>query len=268
MGRKRTTLDQKTIDRYKKEGRGQGRGSEYKPWINIHSFSSQGIVSRLYGYKTGRMHSFMSHLEKNYYYLLWWSDKVVDIREQYPLLDIDIALKIAEDFQINYPFDRQTGTPRILTTDFMITLKINGKEIDIARTVKPAKELDKKRVIEKFEIEKLYWEEKGVNWGIVTDKEIPEEMVSNLEWFYSAYVLEKQDNMEIDDLKYIASILKERIQEIDSPIRKITEEIDKEFKLKPGISLYLLKHVIARKLLPVNIREKIELTEPIKLIQL
>ena len=67
-------------------GKGLGEGSDYKPWITVQDFSSKGIVSRVYSHKTGRVHHFLSRNELYYFYILEWSDKVLDIREQYPLL--------------------------------------------------------------------------------------------------------------------------------------------------------------------------------------
>lgn len=267
MGRKRTKMDKKKIDKLIKEGRGQGKGKEYKPWIDIHSFSSKGIASRIPGLKTGRMHSFMSKLETSYYYILWWSDEVVDIREQYPLLDIEAAWSIAKDLNINYPLEITTKTPIVLTTDFMITVKVKNKEIELARTIKPAKELEKERVIEKLEIERAYFESQGINWGIVTEKEIPEEIVENLNWVYIAFELEKMGNLEIEDLNYFALILKERIERNSESISNLTKELDKEMKLEQGTAMYLFRHLIAKKMIPINIKEKININKPVKLLE-
>ena len=63
-------------------GCGSGEGKEYKPWITIQDFSSQGMVSRVRSHKTGRVHHFLSRNELYYFYALEWSDKVLDIREQ------------------------------------------------------------------------------------------------------------------------------------------------------------------------------------------
>ena len=38
------------------EGRGLGTGSDYKPWITIHDFPSNGKVVRILGQKTHRIH--------------------------------------------------------------------------------------------------------------------------------------------------------------------------------------------------------------------
>lgn len=55
MSKRRYGLSEEKIQAYIKEGRGQGEGENYKPWINIHDFPSQGRVSRCFSWKTGRV---------------------------------------------------------------------------------------------------------------------------------------------------------------------------------------------------------------------
>ena len=38
-----------------REGRGQGSGMEYKPWVAIQDFASRGMVSHVKGQTTGRL---------------------------------------------------------------------------------------------------------------------------------------------------------------------------------------------------------------------
>lgn len=55
------------IEKWIKEGRGSGIGSDYKPWIRIQDVSSLGRSHRLKGIKTKRKHEFLSDLERNYF---------------------------------------------------------------------------------------------------------------------------------------------------------------------------------------------------------
>ncbi len=82
-----------------KEGRGSGdgEGSAYKPWINVQDFASLGRATKAPGWKTERSCQFLSDNELRY---LEWSDIVTDIREQFPLLEIEKALKIAEEIGV------------------------------------------------------------------------------------------------------------------------------------------------------------------------
>jgi hypothetical protein len=56
VGRSRRDWTQDKFERYIKEGRGQGSGSNYQPWIKIQDFPSKGRVSRPPGWKTNREH--------------------------------------------------------------------------------------------------------------------------------------------------------------------------------------------------------------------
>lgn len=46
MARGRQDWTQDKFERYIKEGRGQGSGKHYQPWIRIQDFPSKGRVSR------------------------------------------------------------------------------------------------------------------------------------------------------------------------------------------------------------------------------
>lgn len=88
------------VEKWIKEGRDSGVGADYKPWLNIKDVSSLGRSTRLKGIKTGRQHEFLSDLERNYFYLTEFSDFIVDIREQYPLLQLEETLVIADELGI------------------------------------------------------------------------------------------------------------------------------------------------------------------------
>jgi len=51
------------IERRIREGRGTGRGGDYKPWLLVQDVPSQGLASRVKGVKTGRVHHLFSQLE-------------------------------------------------------------------------------------------------------------------------------------------------------------------------------------------------------------
>ncbi|MGG6297980.1 TnsA endonuclease C-terminal domain-containing protein [Leptolyngbya sp. AN02str] len=238
---------QATLDRYIKEGRGQGEGKSYQPWLTVRDVSSRGRSSREAGWKTGRDHHLLSDHERRLFYLFEWSDKVKDIKEQFPLINLESVVKIAEEIGWKYPKDLKSGVPYILTTDFMLTVQQDGKPVSIARTVKTTAELEKKSVAERLEVERRYFLAEGIDWKVVTEKEIPKLLADNVEWIHSAYWLEETNEMSIEDLKSLAKVLKHRLQNNASTINKITAALDKEQNLEMGTSLSLFKHLVARK---------------------
>jgi len=241
--------NQGIYEKYLREGRGQGSGKEYKSWIRVQNFSSRGVISRVKGRKTDRVHHLMSNNELAYFYLLDWSDEVTDIREQYPLLDLDSAVSIAARARIKYPADNISGFPYVLTTDFMITTNQGSK----ARTVKMSSELNKERVLEKLEIERRYWEGNGIDWKIVTENEISFIKAKNIEWLYTA-----QDfNAEIYE-----SILRFMIQIFNTGGCSAIEAIrmaEEKFSIEAGAGLTLFKYLSLNKKITFDLSEKLNL---------
>lgn len=86
MAKHRRVWNESAYRKHLRAGRGQGIGASYIPWILVQDFSSKGMAARVQGAKTGRAHHLMSNLETNFFFILDWSDDVLDIREQYPLL--------------------------------------------------------------------------------------------------------------------------------------------------------------------------------------
>lgn len=252
MAKRKNNWTETKIKRYIKDGRGQGELSEYIPWVKIQDFSSNGNVTRYRGYKTNRQHEFMSNLERDYFLLLEWQDSVIDIREQFPL-DRSITVKISEEKEIDHSIDNQTAVYIPMTTDFFITLKVNNQLIYLARTIKQAIDLEDPRVIQKFEIEREYWERKGVDWGIVTEKDINKNIALNIAWANKYYYLE--DIEEKNYAKLLLEILNSCTKDIN--LQKICDQFDNDFNLEIGSALKYFRHFIARKLITVNMEERI-----------
>ena len=177
----------------------------------------------------------MSDLERNYFFIMEWKEEVIDIREQFPL-NRELTYKIAEEKGIHHPICTRKESLIVLTTDFFLTVR-KGKEIKyIARTIKPSSELEDERIIEKFEIEREYWERKGSDWGVVTEKDIPLEMAHNISWIHKHYSLEGIEDQNF--VKVFFSYLKQ-FQNVDQTL----------IELEQGSSINYFKHLLARKLI-------------------
>lgn len=237
MAKRTHSWNRAKYEQYIKAGRGQGEGSSYLPWVSVHDFSSLGTVSRIAGHKTNRVHHFLSRNELNYFFLLEWSDKVLDIREQFPLSDVELTADIAQKAGIEYPRDNISGFPYVLTCDFMITTTDGLK----ARTVKCTSEFQNKRTLEKLEIERRYWESAGVDWKIVTEREIPKQKCRNIEWLYvSADIPEYLTNQQMRE---------ELLYQVNTavPIITVVKIFDEKHGLPLGSGLSLLKNMIWNK---------------------
>ncbi|MGG2014053.1 TnsA endonuclease N-terminal domain-containing protein [Bacillus sp. S10(2024)] len=246
---------ERKIKRYVQQGRGKGRLESYKPWLTIHDFSSKGLVSRVNGWKTNRVHHFFSNLELHLFYILEWSDEVIDIQEQFPL-GRERTMEIADQKGIAHPIDPKTKVLIVMTSDFLITIKKDNVIYKIVRSVKPKNQLQNKRVIDKLEVEREYWESVGVDWGIVTEDELPKVLIHNIELFHPYYWIETLGSVSEKQQTLLRDVLKERILNANKSILAVTQEFDIEFDLEAGTGLLLLKNLIARKYILFNMDKK------------
>jgi len=231
-----------------REGQGSGWGLGYTPWIRIQDFASRGVVSRVKSRTTGRVHHLMSNNELAYFYLLDWSDDVTDIREQYPLSDLDCAVKIAAQAGIKYPADNDSGYPYVLTCDFMLTTADGAR----ARTLKMTTELSNTRTLEKLEVERRYWAEKDIDWKIVTEREIPYQKAKNIEWLYTALDCETADET-------IRNAMLQLLCDDECSVIEAAGAIENEFFLAAGIGLQIFKQLVLNKAVAVDLESPLNL---------
>ncbi len=269
MAKRKRNLESK-IDKLIKEGRGQGIGKDYKPWLFIQDVPSLGRATRLKGIKTGRQHEFLSDMERDYFYMLEYSDNIADIREQFPLLPIEETILIASEAGIKHPKNPKTGEHIVMTTDFLVTKKSgNGELIELARTIKPKEELLDRRVLEKFEIEKRYWQKQGIDWGIVTEEEIHKVLARNISYVHSYYDLEDIDALREIDKDMLEDVILEytrRLIDKKESIRTISSGFDRDLMLNQGTGVSIFKYLIINKILnlelakPIDINRRIEVS--------
>lgn len=165
------------------KGKGQGTNTNYQPFFHVRDVPSRGRSSMIFGQKTGRIHHYLSNMEYSCHILAEYASSVTDIREQYALLPWSETQMIADGLGIRHPIYRGTKTPIVMTSDLVLSY---GKEKTAVLCVKPYSETDPmnphaKRVMEKLLIEKMYWDRRGIQWQLITEREIPTTRVQNLD---------------------------------------------------------------------------------------
>jgi hypothetical protein len=254
MAKRSYSWTEEKIVKFQKEGRGSGELGNYKPWLTIHDVPSKGNSSRIKGWKTGRIHHLLSNIERSYFYFLEWSENDIDIREQFPLDRAD-TLEISNRKGIKHPKDDTTDTYIPLTTDFLVTIKRENKIIVVARSIKPFSQLEDERTVEKLEIEREYWEKKGIEWALVTEKEIPKHYAKNIQWLHPFISLENPDDKKFAD-RLLSNIVK---REDSTSLFDTCNKFDEDYLLDPGTAVNFLRYLLANKFLSLNMDIKIDL---------
>ena len=261
MPKRKYEITKNTINRRIKEGRGKGVGSEYKPWITINDVPSKGRSCRDFGIKTHRIHHFLSDLERNFFFMCEWDDRIVDIREHFPL-DRVLALELAEKHNISYPTNTTENEPIVLTTDFVLTYHSDNYigDKDIAVSVMYSKDLEKISNLNILEIQRRYWKELEVPFYIFTEKEVNRAVVDNIKWLHASY-------SNIDESSYVyyeptSNLILSSIGASSSTISELLNSIDDELGLENGTALRVFRLLLAHKTILFDITKKISLQEP------
>lgn len=239
-----------------KRGIGQGYGSGYKPWKLVRNGFSLGFDHRIKGWKTERLHHLHSNLEISLFYLLEWSESVIDIREKYPLLPIQKTLDVAERFRITHPYDYKTGEPVVLTTDFLIELKLDHGVKLVAVSVM-YDEKKRNRIARTF-LERTYWHEKGIEFRLITEKDISKTVMRNIEMIHSEKDLSFAPPNVKSKMVEIESLLFLKMNQLKLEWETACAESDKELSIEAGSAMWLVKHLIANRFWLVDISRKLD----------
>lgn len=263
MAKRRYSFDQEKISRFLKEGRGQGHGAQYSPWLTVQDVSSLGRATRIHGRKTGREHHLLSDIETAAFLLFDWSETVTDIREQYPL-DREETRRIAAEMGVRHPFDTQGKCDIVMTTDFLVdVLTSNGPQLHV-RSVKPAKELDDRRTLEKLEIERRYWAGKSDSWGLITEWDIPPQRVKNLRWLHEMFSLA---GMEETYPGYWSDRCSRFLQCLPhatgGTIKRFIQQLESSQGFAAGEGLMVLRHLGATKQLLIDLDQPFTVNAPL-----
>jgi len=148
-----------------RRGRGIGEGPNYLPWLKVRDVPSQGTSLTGHGILTGRSHHGLSSLEATYLFLLERRSGVLDIREQWPILDIARTIELCTELGIRHNFRK--GFPEPFTIDFLIT-EVRGDERSFrAASVKTPEDAADPAVRVRLAVEERWCSERGIPWTLV-----------------------------------------------------------------------------------------------------
>ena len=110
--------------------------------LKVTTFSSNGRASRVYGYKTKKIHHLQSDNQLRTFLLLEWDDRVKDIKENVMLEDLEATIYNVENIRLDKFKDKETGNLYQLHTNFLI--KIIMKKCKLQSRLKVYQNLSEK----------------------------------------------------------------------------------------------------------------------------
>lgn len=146
-----------------------------------------------------------------------------------------------------------------MTTDFLVTVDEHSRRREIAISVKYALDLVNPRTMEKFEIERFYWERREVKWTIFTEKNFNRTLTHNIEWVHSFLNLDwLLSAISLPLFEDVTSFLFGLLFGTSMSLRNATNAADRKFNFAPGVSLLIVRHLIATR------KWRVDMTLPIQ----
>ena len=186
-----------------RQGRGTLWGAEYQPWLRVRDVPSKGTASNPPGILVDRVHHLLSELETQYFYLIERRRTTIDIREQWPIFDMDSTLRLCTQFKAAHPF--KGAYPQPMTLDFLITERnADGEITERAASIKDAKRAAKPGVQRRLAAERAWCQEKKLPWTLVDTSGFSKRLLENLRflrsWYRQGYVPNKGDEQVFLDV--------------------------------------------------------------------
>ena len=188
---------------------------------------------------------------------------MIDIREQYPLLDPEDShdlsgiVEMMEGYGIKYPRDPRSRYPYVQTSDFVVTTKTGHR----VYSIKESKEYDKERVRELQELERRYWKWRNVPWSIRTEQEINYALASNIRWIYHA----RDIGGFFQDLKLCSEVMayeRDQFERTTWSIGRIANDAEAYFRIDCGLGLTSFQRLLFEKKLVIPLDKPLDLTAP------
>lgn len=240
-----------------KEKRGQGYGDKYIPWIFTHEVPSNGRTHNILGWKHRRVYHLLSDGELWAFLRLQMQDNVFDIREQFPLLPLVKTLKIAEKFNIEHPprYKKEIADKIVITSDFNLLIRSASSASgikEIVRTVKTEEDYNNPRTQEKLFIEKEFWTNKGIDWGVILHSEKSKVIGRNIYNIYQEYFWNDTKGFNYEDIEWLTYKLKDKLTQYNMDVLKAVNELDKILKWNEGEGLNFFKYLLTHKVIKTD----------------
>jgi 3-deoxy-D-manno-octulosonate 8-phosphate phosphatase KdsC-like HAD superfamily phosphatase len=170
------------IQRYIKEGRGQGCGSAYKSWYGSADIDDTTTFLHMGGsWINNRTHFIVNELGMLYFFATMWDENILDVRENYPL-DLTVTLSISSRLKIVHERCKKNKIPIVMTSSFLLTeLKDGIVTLHAVDILYAANASVYKRTVNLFRVKKEYWEEQGIKHSIITPNDLNLVLSRNLE---------------------------------------------------------------------------------------
>ena len=244
-----------------KKGFGLGVGEYYLPWLRVRDVRSEGTSANIFGIKLRRRLHLLSGLESTYYGLVERESDVIDIREQFPILDLKSTLRLCAEHQIRHT---QVGRfPEPFTIDFLITRRTSAGLRYEARSIKTPEDAKNPAIQARLRIEYEWCLANGIPWALVSTEDFTKELASSLvfvrAWFKHRYEPNLEQAMQFSE-QFLS------VYEPNRALKSLIVRAAKRLGQGEDLAQDVFRYCAWSSLIEVELRRKVLLNLPLVLM--
>jgi hypothetical protein len=258
MTRLRYAFDEARVQRFIREGRGQGAGRSYRPWLQIQDVPSLGRSHRPYGIKSKRVHHLLSDGEWKCFLKLEGDAGVQEIREQFPM-DRLTTFRLAQKLGVRHP-RTMDGTPYVMTLDFLVTVSGADGAMLVPYTFKYDPETLSPREQELMVITRAFWREHGVELQLIDQAFFDERFNQNyhsVRGYHDISQLSFYDKVDVAGVSH--ALLEAVVQRSDDTLLQMCRWLAPTFDTTPLVAFQVAMHMVSRGTLRVDLGSSVGL---------
>ncbi len=242
------------------KGKGVGKGSEYRPWLAVRDVHSQGTSAQIGGILIDRPFELLSELEATYFFLVERRKSTVDIRECWPILDIDRTLELCAALGVRHQYRGYYPAP--FTIDFFITELIDGQLQYRAASIKTPKDAADPEVRDRLSIEYLWCRDREIPWTLVDTSKFDRKLLSALRFMRTWFMHRYEPNRD-RELRFVESF--HTVYARNIPLAELIEQTAKALRVTDAHAQDIFRYCVWTDGIAVSLEHPLALNLPIVL---
>jgi hypothetical protein len=258
MTRLRYVFDEARVQRFIAQGRGQGFGPAYRPWLQIQDVPSSGRSHRPCGVKSRRVHHLLSDGEWKCFLKFESASNVIEIQEQFPLDRLE-TFRIARRLGFKHPRTLD-GTPYVMTLDFLVTETTLTGSRKVPYTFKYDPETLTPREQELMTITREFYRFHGMDLQLLDQRFFDEPFNINYDSvraYHDISQLAFYDQTNVDGL--VQALLAEVTSRSDDTLLRACRWLAGAFDTTPLVVYQMAMHLVSRGVLRVDLGSSVGL---------
>jgi hypothetical protein len=251
-----------------RRGRGLRTGGFYLPWLKARDVPSRGDSHVLKGIRSGRLHQMVSNYEAVYFLLMERRRSVIDIREQWPILDIATTLRMCARLGINHPHRRAYPEPE--TVDFLVD-EIEEERVHRLRAVaiKTPEDAKNPQKLLRLPVQQTWCDERGIPWYLADMSAIAEadiKLVLETLVYLRLWFRRGTPEPSMTAAERYAHVFLNGYEE-NTPLEELIDRTAKALRLEEAAAIRLFRYCAWSDLIPVDVLRRVRLDLPLVLVK-